>query len=128
MARVSSRKVLPHIEVEAKLLAVSRIPELREIAPYRDALVINEFAVEKVLQVSKDWNSKESINPGGKIRVAQWGMVDGVKTHLSQVKVGARCRLVLEVFTGHPERVEEMEISHSLTEDFDIPLLYEPRP
>jgi hypothetical protein len=128
MARVKSRKVLPQIEVEAKLLATSRIPELRELAPYRDALVINEFAVGKVLKTSKDWTFNGRIDPGHKIRVAQWGMVDGIKTNLAQAKVGQTYRLVLEVFTGHPEKVEETETSSSLPEDFEIPLLYEPRP
>jgi hypothetical protein len=126
--RVTSRKPLPQIEVDAKLLAVSRIPELREIAPYRDALVVNEFAVTKVRKVSKDWKINGAIEGGRKIRVAQWGMVDGTKTALAQAKVGETYRLVLEVFTGHPEKVEEREIANSLAEDFEVPVLYEPRP
>jgi hypothetical protein len=128
MGRVKSRKVPPQIEVEARLLATSRIPELREIAPYRDALVINEFAVGKVLKTSSDWTFNGRIEPGQKIQVAQWGLVDGVKTSLTQAQVGQTYRLVLEVFTGHPEKVEETETSNSLPEDFETQLLYEPRP
>jgi hypothetical protein len=127
MYRVKARKMLPQIEVEAKLLAASRIPELREIAPYRDALVINEFVVGKVVKTSNDWTFNGRIEPGQRVRVAQWGMVDGVKTHLTQAKVGQAYRLVLEVFTGHPEKVEETETSNSLPQDFEVPLLYEPR-
>jgi hypothetical protein len=128
MARLKARKVLPQIELEGKLLATSRIPELREIAPYRDALVINEFAVGKVVKTSPDWKFDGRIESGQRIRVAQWGMVDGIKTNLAQAKIGQTYRLVLEVLIGHPEKVEEIDTSNSLPEDFEVPILYEPRP
>ncbi len=42
--------------------------------------------------------------------------------------LGVSYRLVLEVFANHPEKLDEMETSNSLDEDFETPLLYEPRP
>lgn len=126
--KLQARKVVPQVEVQARLRATSRIPDLRQIAPYRDALVINEFAIEKVLKTSRGWSFGPGIKPGQKVRVAQWGLVDGLTTDLARAKVGGSYRLVLEVFTGHPEKVDELETSNSLAEDFEAPLLYEPLP
>jgi hypothetical protein len=126
--KLAARKILPQIEVQAVLRAASRIPEPREIAPYRDALVIDEYEVEKVLRAGKDWRFDGKIEPGRKIRVAQWGIADGVKTALVEAKTGGSYRLLLEVFANHPEKLDEMETCNSLDEAFETPLLYEPRP
>ena len=126
--KVASRKIPPQIEVQAKLLAMSRIPELRQIAPYRDALVVNEYQVEKLLQTGRDWRFAGKVEPGAKVRIAQWGLLDGIKTTLAEVKAGDACRLTLEAFANHPEKLDELEMSNSLDEDFETPLLYEPRP
>jgi hypothetical protein len=53
--------------VEATLVRVSKAPKLVDIAPYREALVIYEYRVDKVL-----------LGPvsAGNIRVAHWGIYD----------------------------------------------------
>jgi hypothetical protein len=126
--KLAGRKIPPQIEVQAVLRAASRVPEPRQIAPYRDALVIDEYEVEKILHAGKDWRFDGKIEPGRKVRVAQWGILDGLKTALTEAQPGASYRLTLEVFANHPEKLDEMETSNSLDEDFETPLLYEPRP
>ncbi len=128
LARIKARRSLPQVEVEAKLTGASRVPTVAEIAPYRDALVINEFVIDKVVRKSADWTAKPAIEPGGKIRVAQWGLVDGIPTAVGRAKAGDVQRLVLETYDNHPDKLDELEASNSLEEDFDVPLVYEPLP
>ena len=56
------------IEVEARLLRTSRMPKAAEIAPYREALSVFEYAVE---------NHVRGSDPGSPIRVAHWAVADG---------------------------------------------------
>ncbi len=128
LARVHARRSLPQIELEAKLVAASRVPTLAEIAPYRDALVINEFVIGNVARRSPQWTTPAGIEPGQKIRVAQWGLVDGIATAVGRAKIGDTQRLLLETYDDHPDKLDELETSNSLDDDFDVPLLYEPLP
>jgi hypothetical protein len=128
LERIKARHSLPQLELEAKLVAVSKIPTLAQIAPYRDALVVNEFVIGKVLKRDAEWNAAGHFEPGQKLRVAQWGLVDGIATSLGQAKLGDGRRLALEAYDNHPEKLDELEMSNSLDEDFDLPLLYEPQP
>jgi hypothetical protein len=126
--KIAARIAVPQIELQARLVAESRIPEPIQIAPYRDALIVNEYKIEKILKAGRDWRFNGKLEPGIKLRIAQWGLVDGVKTTLGEMKAGDVANLTLEVFANHPEKLDELEISNSLDEDFDAPLLYEPRP
>jgi hypothetical protein len=123
--KIRSRPVLPQIELAAVLRAVSQIPDASKIAPYREALVINEYEVTKVGQTSGNWKFPGQIKPGARIRVAQWGLLDGIRTDIARAKVGDTRVLFLEVFDKHPEKVDEIILSDTL-EIADLPLLYEP--
>jgi hypothetical protein len=57
--------------------------------------------------------------------VAQWGLLDCLKTDLTRAKVGDVRRMVLESFDRHPEKLDQLMISDTL-EISDQPLLYEP--
>ena len=111
-AELAQRKALPRIEVQAKLVAKSKIPEPGQMAPYRNALVVNEYQVEQVLK---------GTYAGKTIRVAQWGMLDLKPTPLAAQEPGASVKLVLETFTDHDELVPEL-ISDTLKENFDLTL------
>ena len=126
--KVQARPVLPQAEVEAKLLALSTIPDPKKIAPYRDALMVNEYEITRVVQTSKDWKATAGIEPGRKIRVAQWGLIEEQPTGLARAKCGDARHLVLEVYDHHPDKVEEVVTSNSLEIDPTISLLYEPLP
>ena len=79
------------------------------MAPYRNALVVNEYEVEKVLK---------GAYAGKTIRVAQWGMLDLKPTPLAAQEPGASVKLVLENFADHDELVPEL-ISDTIKEDFN---------
>jgi hypothetical protein len=111
-ADLAQRKTLPQIEVQATLIGKSKTPEPREMTPYRNALVVNEYSVEKVLKGAYE---------GKTIRVAQWGRLDLKPTPLSELKPGTSVKLALETFADHDELVPEL-ISDTLKEDFDLKL------
>ncbi|HUU94676.1 MAG TPA: hypothetical protein VM487_02975, partial [Phycisphaerae bacterium] len=112
VADLAKRKTLPRIEVQAKLVAKSKIPDPREIAPYRNVIMVNEYSVEKVLKGKYAQKT---------IRVAQWGMLDLKPTPLAAQEPGTSVKLVLENFADHDELVPEL-VSDTLKEDFDMKL------
>ena len=111
-AELAKRKALPRIEVQAKLIAKSKVPDPNQMAPYRNALIVNEYSVDKVLN---------GTYAGKTIRVAQWGMLNLKPTPLAAQAPGASVKLVLENFADHDELVPEL-ISDTLKENFDLNL------
>lgn len=126
VAKLLARPHLPHVEVEAKAVALSAIPTRRQMTPYRDALVVNEFEVTKVVAASKDWPTP--LAPGQHVRVAQWGVIEDMRTELKDLKVGDGRRMTLEIYEKHPEKIDQIMTSNTLEIDADAPLFYEPRP
>ena len=114
-AKFQTRKVVPRVEVQATLLAITETPRPIEIAPYREALVVYEYEVEKVM--------KGTLKPG-KIRVAHFGILNGKSVPVAQIKVGASSRLALEAFSDHPE-LESITLRDTLPEDFERKLWVE---
>jgi hypothetical protein len=82
------------------------------MAPYRNALVVNEYSVDKVLK---------GTYAGKTIRVVQWGLLDLKPTPLAAQKPGTSVTMVLETFEDHDELVPEL-ISDTLEENFDLDL------
>ena len=111
-ATLAQRKALPRIEVQATLVAQSKLPQPGDIAPYRNVLVVNEYSVEQVL--------KGSYAPKT-IRVAQWGLIDLQPAPLVSQKPGTSVMLVLERFSDHDELESEL-ITDTLEENFDLDL------
>ena len=111
-AELAKRTTLPRIELQAKLVATSTLPQPKDIAPYRNVLIVNEYEVEQVL--------KGAYAPKT-IRVAQWGMIDLKATPLAAQKSGTSVKLVLETFADHDELESEL-ISDTLKENFDLDL------
>ena len=111
-ATLAQRKALPQIELQAKLVAKSQIPAPAQMLPYRNALVVNEYQVEKVLNGTYAPKT---------IRVAQWGVSDLKPTPLAALKPGASVKLILETFADHEELASEL-ISDTLEENFELDL------
>jgi len=111
-AELAKRKPLPQIEVQATLIGKSKIPDPNQMAPYRNALIVNEYSVDKVLK---------GTYAGKTIRVVQWGMLDLKPTPLAAQEPGTSVKLVLETFADHDELVPEL-ISDTLKEDFELDL------
>jgi len=109
---IASRKKIPRIELKVRLAAKSKVPAASEIRPYRDALVVNEYEVVKVV--------KGKYAPG-KVRIAQWGLLDAKATGVAKVKVGATDTLTIEAFADNPQ-LEAQVLRDTLDDDFDLSL------
>jgi|GEM_PF-1290510 len=107
-----SRPRIPHIVVKAKLTAKSIVPALNDIAPYTDALILNEYEVVEVLDDTLE---------AKKIQVLQWGVIDKTPTPITKVPVGSLINLELERKIHHPEIGSEV-VRSSIEEDLDSDL------
>jgi Concanavalin A-like lectin/glucanases superfamily len=92
--KLRTRKPVAQVRVEAKLVARSAVPSLKEIKPYREALMVSRYRVTKVLR--GDLKDRE-------ILVAQWALLDGRAQGVTSLKPGASSRLVLEPFDANPQ-------------------------
>ncbi len=78
--------------VRAVLQACSRSPSLREISPYRDALIVCEWRVIEVLS---------GADPGPRLRAAHWSMRDGASQPMTFAAPGSTKDLRLEPLHGN---------------------------
>ena len=108
--RLAARKKVPRVVFRGKLLAKSKAPEPADIAPYVDALTVNEFQVLAVL--SGQYAPK-------RIRVAQWGMLNQERTPFARAPIGATVELAVEPFNENPQ-LEAQLTRDTLPEDFDL--------
>lgn len=112
-ARLSDRRPAERLRVRAKCLETTPIPDPRTIVPYRRALVVNRFQVEKVLQ--GDFSGRE-------ILVAQWGILDKTVVPEARLRVGQNQELTLENLDDHPELKGERQIVD--VEGLELPWFY----
>lgn len=94
LAAVAGGPAVAGAEVEAVLVSRSRVPTLEEISPYRRALVVETWRVERALA--------GTLAPG-EVRVARWAILDGRPAASTALVPGARARLRLEPFDAQPQ-------------------------
>lgn len=99
-------KYITPLRVSAKLTRASHVPTLSEINPYREALVVNEYEVQQVLQGKCK---------ARKIRVAQWAILGGDEL-VNTYKTGDVFNLRLEPMDQNPQ-VDSIYASDSLEPD-----------
>ena len=92
---VSRRPQVERLVVEARRSARSDAPDLREIAPYREALAFHLYEVERVVD-------GDGAVPGA-VRVAHWVLLDGTPLEVGGGGIGERVRLTLEPFADQPQ-------------------------
>ncbi len=90
--KLAARREVARVVVEARERRRSRPPTLEEISPYREALAVHEYEVERV--VEGELNARV-------VRVAQWSILDGRPLEPAQAEAGRR--LVLEPFAENPQ-------------------------
>ncbi|MBI3865080.1 MAG: LamG domain-containing protein [Planctomycetia bacterium] len=112
-ARLDNRLPAERLRIRAKCLEVSQIPDPRTIVPYRRALIVNRYRVEKVLQGEFD---------GRELLVAQWGILDKAVVADAKFRAGQTIELTLESFDDHPELQSERQIVD--VESLDLPWFY----
>ena len=74
--------------------AVSRVPTLEQIRPYRNVVTFIRYAVDRVIE--GEYNRQHII-------VAHWGMRDAIMTPAAHWTPGLRQRLTVDHFDAHPE-------------------------
>ena len=87
----AERPEVRHTVVEATRLGSAAPPRLADISPYREALVIADYRVDRVL-------SGEPLG-AGEIRVAEWAILGGVELSTP----AERAVLTLERFADNPQ-------------------------
>ena len=107
---LSARPDVPRVVVSAKLVAKSEIPSPDDIAPYTDALIVNEYEVVELL--TGGYKPK-------RVRVAQWGLVDKQVAPIGKTAVGTGLELELERLADHPE-LDSESIRDSLDVEPDL--------
>jgi hypothetical protein len=100
--------------VSARLTGPGPIPTPQDIAPYRNALVVNEYEIMNVIQGSYE---------AGTLQVAQWAIRDQRVLAGARKAPGTIYRLTIERFDAHPELEGERLITDR--EASDLPLYYE---
>lgn len=106
------------LEARAELRACSRLPSLREISPYRAALLVCEWDVTELL-------AGES-GPG-RVRAAHWGWREGQRQPIASAAPGLAARLRLEPLAGTAQ-IEGYPISNTLAPARELPLYYAREP
>lgn len=111
--RLADRAPVERLRIRGKCLETSQIPDPRTIVPYRRALIVNRYQVDKVLQGSFS---------GQEILVAQWGILDKIIVPDAKIRVGQNVELTLEDMDDHPELKPERQIVD--IERLELPWFY----
>ena len=104
------------VTIHAELGAFTPVPELDRIAPYRSALVAEEYTI---LSISSGRMS--ALKPGMKIRVFRWGLLAAKKTDVAGIKTGDKADMVIQPLSADPKFEKEFQVD---TLDGDISALY----
>lgn len=112
--RLAGRQPLPRLALEARLIEASRLPTPESISPYRRALAVNRYRVEKLI---------EGRYAEAEIMVAHWVIMDGAVLSSARRERDTVQRLTVEPFDGHPELEGERLIMDS--DEFHLPLYYD---
>ncbi|MCK5803148.1 MAG: PKD domain-containing protein [Lentisphaeria bacterium] len=120
--RLLARASVPKYEIEAKLIAKSKQPTLKEIAPYREALACYEYEIASSKSVASTPKGTGEA-PTKRIRVIHWVLLDGQPLPVAEALVGSRVQVIVESFDLNPQ-LERFYQSDTLEEDFDIPLFF----
>jgi len=113
-ALLERRQEIPRVVADARLRNRSKMPSLAEISPYREALVVYEYDVERTVkgQLATD-----------RLRVAHWSILDGDRLPITQAQEGQVLRLVLEPFSANPQ-LESLYLSDTFEDGRELPLYY----
>jgi hypothetical protein len=97
LGALAATPAVPRAAIEGVLEARARVPALAEISPYRRALVIERWRVERV--VSGELGGGQPTH----VRVARWALVDGGPASTVALAPGARATLELEPYDAQPQ-------------------------
>jgi hypothetical protein len=111
---VAARPAAARSVVEVRLRALSPVPSLAQISPYREALAVDEVELLRTISGPA---------PGAReLRVARWAIVDGQT--LPPRRVGESYRLVVEPFSSQPQLASYF-LADRLPAAPSLPLLFD---
>ncbi len=116
-AIIDARIPVPRVTVQAKLLARSTMPTLKEITPYSEALVVYTYQVERVY--AGECTAKI-------IRVAHWAILDKQVQPGLGLKEDTSVELALEPFALNPQ-LESTYLKDDIEGADDAPVYYDIR-
>lgn len=117
-ARIDARGPVPRSVVEARLLARTPTPNLAEIDPYREIMVVYEYERVRAL---------EGPEPPRRFRVHHWGILDNQPQPTPATEPGQTVRLTLEPFSDH-RHLQNLFPADSLDLDLDVPVYMDVHP
>ncbi|MDB5340805.1 MAG: hypothetical protein JWN70_6424 [Planctomycetaceae bacterium] len=126
--RIPKRKSIVQTRVTAKCIERSTIPPPAQILPYRRALAVHEFEVQKIVADPKSTKkaAAATLKVKDRILVARWVILDGqVLPEAAAPKVGESAEVALELVDEHPELKSERQILD--VAELDLPLYYDVR-
>ncbi len=103
------------IELRVELVAKSKLPTLKDISPYREALVFYEYSLQK--RIDGEFKGK-------KLRVAHWAIYDNQPQTIGKTKIGSSQTLELYPYQQFVE-LESIYTSDTLALDADVPLYHD---
>jgi hypothetical protein len=111
-SKIAQRPAPEVTEVELELVRRHEPPALKDIAPYRRALVLNLYRVIGESPVADE---------DGEVRVAEWILLDGQEPEANKpLRPGMRRQMRLERFENHPELESERMIGEPFDLDQDL--------
>lgn len=113
---------IPYAEAKLQLVLTSPVPDPVTVAPYKFALVMQEY---KVLAVNL--GHIPGVTPGATVRVVRWGISQGKKTAVANAKPGDQVTLRLERVSDHPTLERQFTID-KLPENVRAPFLVDTAP
>ncbi|MFA7160422.1 MAG: hypothetical protein WC299_14075, partial [Kiritimatiellia bacterium] len=110
---MQEQKQIQAVQVKAELVASPAVPAPESIAPYRRALALEHYKVEKA----------DGKFTAGEFLAARWVIMDGRELKSAARRAGKTYTLLLEPFAEHPELEGERQVFAA--DRFDLPLYYE---
>ncbi len=104
------------VTVEAQLTALTPVPELDRIAPYRSALVAEEYTIVEITK-----GRMSALKSGMKVRIFRWGLLAGKKTDVATAKVGDKATMLIQPLSADSKYEKEFQVDNL---DNDISALY----
>jgi len=99
-----------------ELIRLSKVPTLKEILPYREALMVEEYRAKQVVAGKPEAQT---------VQVAHWALLDGATRSPASRKPGWSGRLDLESFKANPQ-LKSLLLSDTLQDNFEATLYYDP--
>jgi hypothetical protein len=109
------RSALPYLVLDAELIKLSKAPTLKEILPCREALVMDEYRVKRVVEGKLEAQT---------VRVVHWALLDGTIRTPAARKPGWSGRLSLETFEANPQ-LKSLFLSDTIEDNFEAILYYD---